>query len=83
MPTVPPPMTLLTWDSILELVLGGLSLICSLILFVYYSYEHQQIRATRRNSSIRQSLWTTDQVNACLIPLGISFAFGAAYLFLR
>jgi hypothetical protein len=63
------PITVARMQSTLELLVTVLSYLGTLVLFIYY----------RQYNRRKQYSWTTDQVNACLIPLAVGATFIVIY----
>ncbi len=68
----------ISWDDLkgdMEIVFGSFSFLVALGLFGYFTYLHRQIRLSTPKGLRKKSLWTTDQINACLITFGIALMF--------
>ena len=66
-----------------ELLIAGLGLLASVVLFIYYCHGFLQQRRQERHNRIKRKYWTVDKVNACLIPLGIAVGFAGHYFMTR
>jgi Trk-type K+ transport system membrane component len=71
------------WKRSLEFIFSLLCLTCSLGLFIFYSLAHRQMRKENKHLLRKRSLWTTDQVNACVLPLGIGMLFAVIFYLFR
>ena len=68
----------ISWDAMkggLELIGASISLASCFGLAAYFTYLHRQIRQDSPKGLRRKSLWTTDQINACIITLGLGLMF--------
>jgi len=58
-----------------RMMLALLCLFCAIGLYFYYTREHRKLRALVKNSPVKRSFWTKDQINACLLALGLAVTF--------
>lgn len=81
--SAPSTSELTNWNTLLELILSVVCFLFSIFLFCYYSYDHYKMRAEFKSPRYRQTAWTKDQVNACLIPLALAIVFAILYYMQR
>ncbi len=59
----------------MELFAAAFCLLTTAGLAIYFTYAHHQIHLHTPKGLRRKSLWTTDQINACLITFGMGVMF--------
>ena len=68
----------IAWDDLqgsMELVFAAVCFLCAIGLTGYFTYHHHQTRLSSPKGLRKKSLWTTDQINACLIAFGLGMMF--------
>ncbi len=69
----PPPSDASNWYGALELMIAGLSIVCSLIMAWNNFCLNRRLGVS----------WTTEQINSCMVPFAMAFFFIVLYFISR